>query len=108
MQKHLKYLWMVSGLSLLAFLSAACGSSSSSSNGGNTDSTLSAAFSANCARCHGATGAGGLGPNLHGYPGSKTSFESTVRSGRGIMPPFVATDYSDADLTKDYAHLISQ
>ncbi len=54
------------------------------------------AFVASCAACHGKEGQGGAGPALKGVNG--TLVKKSVRSGKGIMPAFSATQISDADL----------
>jgi mono/diheme cytochrome c family protein len=94
----------------LALAAAACASSTggSADGDGGTKGALSKAFGSQCARCHGPTGAGsGKYPKL---PGTKTSatFIPYVRTGKGEMPPFDASQISDADLTADFAVLSGQ
>jgi mono/diheme cytochrome c family protein len=96
----------------LALAAAACagssGGSGSTDGDGGTAGALSKAFGSQCARCHGPTGAGsGKYPKL---PGTKTSstFIPYVRTGKGEMPPFDASQISDADLAADFAVLSRQ
>jgi mono/diheme cytochrome c family protein len=91
---------------MAATMPAGCGTESGGSSSSPTAS-VSDAFKANCARCHGETGSGGSGPSLRGYPQSKTNFQTKVRNGGGGMPAFSATDYTDDNITTDYAWLIS-
>jgi mono/diheme cytochrome c family protein len=66
---------------------------------------LSAAYSNNCERCHGPRGDGSSAyPRL---PGNKdeAGFIAFVRTGKGDMQPFDASQISDADLKADYAIL---
>jgi mono/diheme cytochrome c family protein len=66
---------------------------------------LSAAYSNHCERCHGPSGDGTSAyPRL---PGGKDepAFLAFVRAGKGDMPPFDASQISDADLKADYAIL---
>jgi mono/diheme cytochrome c family protein len=51
-----------------------------------------------CRNCHGKTGAGAFGPDLAGRGLSTAQFQQAVRKPWGIMPAFVDTQISDADL----------
>ena len=92
-------------LNLLACSSSNDPSPNASPDAGSTATALSASFGAKCARCHGASGLGaGKYPKLPGKPDADT-FVAFVRAGRGEMPPFSASDISDADLRSDFAYL---
>jgi mono/diheme cytochrome c family protein len=103
---------MLGMLVVASGLLMACGSSDEgeSSSGSSTPSPLSAAYQSNCQRCHGPVGEGkGSYPRI---PNTKTtteaSFISQVRSGKGEMPAFAASQISDADLKADYLYLTTQ
>ena len=66
-----------------------------------TTKTLSGDYSMNCARCHGQSGDGNV--NIRGK--SLQEFKDAVRSGRGGMPSFSASQYSDASLNNDHSVL---
>ncbi|MBI4295707.1 MAG: cytochrome c [Chloroflexi bacterium] len=53
-------------------------------------------FSGACAACHGAQAQGGVGPALKGK--DATFVQSTVRSGKGIMPAFSPNQISISEL----------
>lgn len=101
----------VATAALVACSSDDSGSTSSSSSSGSSSATasgLSAAFGSNCAGCHGPKGeGGGAFPRI---PGSQTEagFIARVRSGKGVMPAFSASQISDADLKADYLWLTTQ
>jgi cytochrome c551 len=88
----------------------ACSSSDDGGSSGTSSqpSPLSAAYQSNCQRCHGPVGEGtGAYPRI---PGSQTEagFISRVRSGKGEMPAFTASQISDADLKADYLYLTTK
>ncbi|MCL4370684.1 MAG: cytochrome c [Chloroflexi bacterium] len=58
-----------------------------------------AIFQARCTACH-PNGQAGVGPSLVGFAARAGEAEvaKTVRSGKGIMPPFPPAQVSDADL----------
>jgi len=66
-----------------------------------TTKTLSGDFSINCARCHGQSGDGSI--SIRGK--SLQEFKAAVRSGRGSMPSFSESQYSDASLKSDQSVL---
>lgn len=75
---------------------------------GDVPQALSQAFTSYCATCHGASGEGtGVAPQLPG-DNDVESFVSTVRDGRGGMPPFTEATISDEDLRADYRWLAAQ
>src|ERR1700730_15191520 len=51
-----------------------------------------------CRNCHGKDGEGAFGPDLAGRGLSPAQFQQAVRKPWGIMPAFVDTQISDADL----------
>jgi len=65
---------------------------------------LPASFSTSCAGCHGAKGEGATGPALAAATKSAyrtaSSFIAVVRSGKGNMAGFTASQISDAEVTK--------
>ena len=63
--------------------------------------TLSGDFSVNCARCHGQNGDGRV--NIIGK--TYQEYKGAVRSGRGAMPAFSESQYSDASLNNDHSVL---
>ena len=63
-----------------------------------TTKTLSGDYSINCARCHGQSGDGRI--SIRGK--SLQEFKDAVRSGRGSMPSFTESQYSDASLNNDH------
>ncbi|NBW83156.1 cytochrome c [bacterium] len=69
----------------------------------------SAGFSAKfatCEGCHGSKGAGqGTFPKLAGTALTLDQFKAVIRAGRGGMPVYSTTQYSDADLASDHAEL---
>lgn len=87
-------------LGTLALGAVACGDSDEAGTG-----TITQAFSSNCSSCHGASGNGvGDAPSIPGDL-SQEQFVATVRSGRGRMPAFSASQISDAELADTYAAL---
>lgn len=64
-------------------------------------------FTSTCAGCHGANAEGGFGPKLAGAPivNDAEQFASTVKNGRGGMPPY--PQLSDQDLADLRAYLSS-
>lgn len=69
----------------------------------------SAGFSAKfagCEACHATKGAGqGTFPKLAGTALTLEQFNAVIRAGRGGMPKYTTTQYSDADLESDYNEL---
>jgi cytochrome c551/c552 len=58
-----------------------------------------------CVGCHGgAQLTGGIGPKLAGTSLTQDQFLAKVRSGGGRMPPFAASQVSDADVASVYAY----
>jgi mono/diheme cytochrome c family protein len=51
-----------------------------------------------CRNCHGAAGEGGFGPDLAGRGLNADQFRRAVRQPWGVMPAYVATQISDADI----------
>jgi mono/diheme cytochrome c family protein len=92
-------------------LFVACGKSESKTDPGTASkgdsAKLSSGFATNCASCHGSTGAGATGRSLQGYTGALSTFSSAVRGGKGSMPAFPASSYTDTDLNADYTYLKS-
>jgi mono/diheme cytochrome c family protein len=60
-----------------------------------------------CRNCHGKDGEGAFGPDLAGRGLSTAQFEQAVRKPWGIMPAFVDTQISDADLVNIAAYFAS-
>ena len=60
-----------------------------------------------CRNCHGKTGEGAFGPDLAGRGLSAAEFQQAVRKPWGIMPAFVDTQISDADLAGLAAYFAS-
>jgi mono/diheme cytochrome c family protein len=60
-----------------------------------------------CKNCHGAKGEGGFGPDLAGRGLSGAEFAQAVRQPWGIMPAFVDSQVSDADLANMAAYFAS-
>src|SRR5215467_7352276 len=60
-----------------------------------------------CRNCHGKTGEGAFGPDLAGRGLSAAQFQQAVRKPWGIMPAFVETQISDADLAGLAAYFAS-
>jgi mono/diheme cytochrome c family protein len=89
----------------------ACSNSDSKSDPGTRSKgdakNLSSEFATNCASCHGSTGSGATARSLQGYSGNQSTFSSAVRGGKGSMPSFEASTYSDANLTADFTYLKS-
>lgn len=99
-------------LSLVATIALiSCGNSGSKTNpgtGSKGDATkLSSGFAQNCTSCHGAAGGGGTARSIQGYTGTLSSYTSAVRNGKGSMPSFSTSSYSDANLNADYTYLRS-
>jgi mono/diheme cytochrome c family protein len=57
-----------------------------------------------CRNCHGKAGEGAFGPDLAGRGLSVTEFRQAVRKPWGVMPAFVETQISDADLANMSAY----
>lgn len=57
-----------------------------------------------CAACHGKNGEGAFGPDLAGRGLSPAQFQHAVRKPWGIMPAFVPSQFSDADLNNFAAY----
>ena len=57
-----------------------------------------------CKNCHGANGEGAFGPDLAGRKLTVAQFAHAVRRPWGIMPAFVATQVSDAELANMSAY----
>jgi mono/diheme cytochrome c family protein len=57
-----------------------------------------------CKNCHGANGEGAFGPDLAGRKLTVAQFTHAVRRPWGIMPAFVASQVSDAELTNMAAY----
>ena len=89
----------------------ACGNSGSKTNpgtGSKGDATkLSSGFAQNCTSCHGAAGGGASARSIQGYTGTISSYTSAVRNGKGSMPSFSTSSYSDENLNADYTYLKS-
>jgi mono/diheme cytochrome c family protein len=62
-------------------------------------------FATTCAGCHGADATGGVGPSLHGIGLTEAEVEAVIASGRGIMPPGLATGQPAADVAAYVASL---
>ncbi|HWY61324.1 MAG TPA: c-type cytochrome [Rhizomicrobium sp.] len=60
-----------------------------------------------CRNCHGKTGEGAFGPDLAGRGLNAAQFQQAVRKPWGIMPAFVDTQISDADLAGLAAYFAS-
>ncbi len=63
--------------------------------------SLSSEYASNCAGCHGRDGNGRIGIRNK----SLQEYRSAVRQGRGSMPAFSTSQYSDASLQNDHAVL---
>lgn len=103
---------LIAGLSVVATIAlTACGNSGSKTNpgtGSKGDATkLSSGFAQNCASCHGAAGGGGTARSIQGYTGTISAYTSAVRNGKGSMPSFSTSSYSEANLNADYTYLKS-
>jgi len=83
---------------------AAC-STKPASHTAAAPAALSAAFNSACAGCHGDSAQGGFGPALASSKLSLADFTAIVRAGSGPMPAFGAADYSDEQLSSDFAFL---
>src|SRR5499433_130275 len=57
-----------------------------------------------CKNCHGNNGEGAFGPDLAGRKLTVAQFTRAVRQPWGIMPAFVATQVSDAELANMAAY----
>src|SRR5215510_3287563 len=57
-----------------------------------------------CRNCHGAKGEGAFGPDLAGRKLTVTQFTQAVRKPWGIMPAFIASQVSDAELANMVAY----
>lgn len=95
----------------LAISLAGCGDSSDKKDPGNNSagdsSKLSRSFGTNCSSCHGQTGGGATARSIQGYAGSLSAFSAVVRGGKGSMPAFTSSSYSDSDMAADYSYLKS-
>ena len=60
-----------------------------------------------CRNCHGKDGEGAFGPDLAGRGLSPSEFQLAVRKPWGVMPAFVDTQISDADLANLTAYFAS-
>src|SRR5450755_2107749 len=60
-----------------------------------------------CKNCHGKNGEGAFGPDLAGRGLSAAEFQQAVRKPWGVMPAFVDTQISDADLAGLAAYFAS-
>ena len=71
---------------------------------GSTGPQLPHSFFTNCAACHSANGdpANPAVPNLFTVTDGADVYQTTVRTGKKIMPPFTATQISDADIKAVY------
>ncbi len=63
--------------------------------------TLSSEYASSCAGCHGHDGNGRIGIRNKSFQ----EYRSAVRQGRGSMPAFSTSQYSDASLKADHAAL---
>lgn len=85
---------------------AACSSSTGGSNefSGSADAALSKGYQSQCFRCHGPKGEGNGGeyPRIPGDKDTVEAFISQVRTGKGEMPAFSATQIKDSELKADY------
>jgi mono/diheme cytochrome c family protein len=60
-----------------------------------------------CRNCHGTKGEGAFGPDLAGRAITPAQFRQAVRKPWGIMPAFIDTQVSDADLANLSAYFVS-
>jgi len=60
-----------------------------------------------CRNCHGKDGEGAFGPDLAGRGLSESEFQQAVRHPWGVMPAFVDTQISDADIANLAAYFSS-
>jgi mono/diheme cytochrome c family protein len=82
-------------------------SPSASTSAGNATHGKKLFLTVGCAECHGTVGQGGVGPNLSAHPLPAAVIAAYIRDPGGVMPPYVASVLSDADVADIAAYLRS-